>query len=262
MCFRLEIRRSAGHIIDAGRLSETFPCGGPAWFASVRLKTIPPDMKSAIVQFFLSFLICLAAASCRSSGEDPRFGVIPEMREFADCSIPVPCMIVTPETLGELPGPVLEEAEKHCGEPGTLVVVSGVRPRYFRLMREQGRLLLGSVEVNPSAGTVFLSVLNGLGEAAETIRSVQIENPEAARTWTLGVFVKRYPELAARLDELQPGDARFEEAEAAAQELLSRGSTRALLEKRTRGRDSAAMEDAIRAEQEQIGVIENILNAE
>ena len=219
-------------------------------------------MKSVIVPIILAFLLCLAAASCRSSWEDSRFGVIPEMLEFADCSIAVPCMIVTPETLGELPEPVLEAAEKHCGEPGTLVVVSGVRPRYFRLVREQGRLLLGSVEVNPSAGTVFLCVLSGLGDAAESILSVQIENPEAPRTWTLGVFVKRYPELAARLDELEPGDARLESAESAAQELLSRGSTRALLEKRAGGRSSTALEDAVRAEQEQIRVLEDLLNAE
>ena len=219
-------------------------------------------MKSAIVPILLAFLICLASASCRSSGEDVPFGVIPEMQEFADCSLAVPCMIVTPETLDELPEPVREAARKHCGEPGTRVVVSGVRPRYFRLVREQGRLLLGSLEVKPSAGTVFLSVLNGLGEAAETIRSVQIENPEAPRTWTLGVFVKRYPELAARLDALEPGDPRLEEAEAAAQELLSRGSTRVLLEKRAGGKSSAALEDAVRAEQEQIRVLEDILNAE
>ena len=219
-------------------------------------------MKSEIVPIILAFLICLASASCRSSGEEAQFGVIPEMQEFADCSLAVPCMIVTPETLGELPEPVLEAAEKHCGEPGTLVVVSGVRPRYFRLVREQGRLLLGSVEVNPSAGTVFLSVLSGLGEAAETIRSVSVENPEAPRTWTLGVFVKRYPELAARLDELEPGDPRLEAAEAAAQELLSRGSTRVLLEKRAGGQSSAALEDAVLAEQEQIRILENILNAE
>ena len=219
-------------------------------------------MKSAIVPIILAFLICLAFASCRTSGEDARFGVVPEMLEFADCSLPVPCMIVTPETLGELPAPVLEMAEKHCGEPGTLVVASGVRPRYFRLVREQGRLLLGSVEVNPSDGTVYLCVLSGLGEAAETIHSVRIENPETPRTWTLGVFVKRYPELAARLDELPPEDARFEAAETAAQELLRRGSTRALLEKRTAGQGTAALDDAVRAEQEQIAVIEDILSSE
>lgn len=219
-------------------------------------------MKSAIVPIIFAFFLCLASSACRSSGDTVQFGVIPEMQEFADCSLGVPCMIVTPETLGELPEPVLEAAEKHCGEPGTLVVVSGVRPRYFRLVREQGRLLLGSVEINPSAGTVFLSVLSGLGEAAETIRSVQVETPEAPRTWTLGVFVKRYPELAVRLDALEPADPRFEAAEAAAQELLSRGSTRTLLEKRAGGKNSDTLEDAVRAEQEQIHVLEDILNAE
>lgn len=217
-------------------------------------------MKSDIVLTILCFLLCLAAASCRSAGEDAEYGVIPEMLEFADCTLPVPCMIVTPETLGELPEPVLEAAEKHCGRPGTLVVVSGFRPRYFRLIREQGRLLLGSVEINPSAGTVYLCVLSGLGEVAETIRSVRIEKPDALEPWNLGVFVRRYPELAARLNDLPPGDGRLEAADSAARELLSRGSTRVMLEKRSAG-NTAALEKAIRAEQDQIGVLEDILNS-
>ncbi len=218
-------------------------------------------MRSDIVLTILSFLLCLAAASCRSAGEDAEYGVIPEMLEFADCTLPVPCMIVTPETLGELPEPVLEVAEKHCGNPGTLVVVSALRPRYFRLIREQGRLLLGSVEIAPSAGTVYLCVLSGLGDAAETIRSIRVENPDVLETWNLGVFVRRYPELAARLNELPPGDGRLEAAESAAQELLRRGSTRVLLEKRSAG-NSAALDEAKAAEQEQIEVLERILSTE
>ena len=218
-------------------------------------------MKSDIVLTILCFLLCLASASCRSAGEDTEYGVIPEMLEFADCTLPVPCMIVTPETLGELPEPVLEKAEKHCGNPGTLVVVSALRPRYFRLIREQGRLLLGSVEIAPSTGTVYLCVLSGLGDAAETIRSIRIENPDVLETWNLGVFVRRYPELAARLNDLPPGDGRLDAAESAAQELLRRGSTRVLLEKRSAG-NSAALDEAKAAEQEQIEVLENILSTE
>ena len=218
-------------------------------------------MKSDIVLTILCFLLCLASASCRSAGEDTEYGVIPEMLEFADCTLPVPCMIVTPETLGELPEPVLETAEKHCGNPGTLVVVSALRPRYFRLIREQGRLLLGSVEIAPSAGTVYLCVLSGLGDAAETIRSIRVENPDAIETWNLGVFIRRYPELAARLNDLPPGDGRLDAAESAAQKLLRRGSTRVMLEKRSAG-NTAALDEAIRAEQEEIGVLESILNPE
>ena len=217
-------------------------------------------MKSDIVLTILCFLLCLASASCRSAGEDAEYGVIPEMLEFADCTLPVPCMIVTPETLAELPEPVLEMAEKHCGSHGTLVVASALRPRYFRLIREQGRLLLGSVEIAPSAGTVYLCVLSGLGDAAETIRSIRVENPDALETWNLGVFIRRYPELSARLNDLPPGDERLEAAESAAQELLRRGSTRVMLEKRA-GENSAAMEAAVQAEQEQIGVLEDILNS-
>lgn len=217
-------------------------------------------MKSDIVLTILCFLLCLASASCRSAGEDAEYGVIPEMLEFADCTLPVPCMIVTPETLGELPEPVLEMAEKHCGSHGTLVVASALRPRYFRLIREQGRLLLGSVEIAPSARTVYLCVLSGLGDAAETIRSIRVENPDALETWNLGVFIRRYPELSARLNDLPPGDERLEAAESAAQELLRRGSTRVLLEKRSAG-NTAALDEAVRAEQEQIGVLEDILNS-
>ena len=218
-------------------------------------------MRSDIVLTILCFLLCLASASCRSAGEDAEYGVIPEMLEFADCTLPVPCMIVTPETLGELPEPVLEVAEKHCGSPGTLLVVSALRPRYFRLIREQGRLLLGSVEIAPSAGTVYLCVLSGLGDAAETIRSIRVENPDVLETWNLGVFVRRYPELAARLNDLPPRDGRLEAAESAAQELLRRGSTRVLLEKRSAG-NSAALDEAKAAEQEQIKLLESILSME
>ena len=217
-------------------------------------------MRSEIVLTTLCLLLCLASSACHSGGEDAEYGVVPEMLEFPDCTLSVPCMIVTPETLGEVPEPVLAAAEKHIGAPGTVVVVSGLRPRYFRFLRDQGRLLLGSVETGPSAGTVYLCVLSGLGEAAETVRSVLVENPEALEPWNLGVFARRYPGLAARLNELPPGDERLDAAESASRELLSRGSTRALLEKRG-GAKSAALEAAVQDEQEQIGVLEEILNS-
>ena len=205
-------------------------------------------------------MLCIVAVSCRSSsGTDHGPGGIPEYLEFEGCSIPEPCMIVTPETLGSLPAPLLETAEKHCGAPGTVVLVSEVRPRYLRLLRSQGLLLLGSVEVNPSHGIVFLSVLSGLGEAADSIRGVRIENPDSPDTWNLSVFARNYPELTARLNELLPGDVRLEAADPAARELLSRCSTRIMLEKKP-GTDAAALEEAVRAEQEQIGVLEAILN--
>ncbi len=209
----------------------------------------------------LCMTLCFVSASCRSSGGNAEFDVIPEMTEFEGCSLSVPCMVVTPENLDEVPEPVLEMARKHCGKAGTAVVLSSVRPRYFRLLREQRRLLLGSLEINPSRETVYLCVLSGLGEFADSVPDVRIENPNALETWNLGVFVRRYPELAARLNELPPGDGRIEAAEPAAQELLKRGSTRVLLEKSAGGNTSDALEEAKRAEQEQIGVLEDILNA-
>ena len=57
------------------------------------------------------------------------------------------------------------------------------------------------------------------------------------------------------------GDERLEAADSAARELLSRGSTRVLLEKRSAG-NTAALDEAKAAEQEQIGVLESILSME
>jgi len=219
-------------------------------------------MKSRLIFFLLCLMLSAVAVSCRSSsGTDTAPAGIPEYMEFADCSIPEPCMIVTPGTLDSIPAPIRETAEKHCGSPGTVVIVSGVRPRYLRLLRSQGLLLLGSAEMNPSHGTAFLCILSGLGEAADSIRAVRVENPDAPDVWNLGVFARRYPELTARLNELPPGDRRLEAAGPAARELLDRSSTRTMLEKKS-GTDAAALEEAVRAEQEQIGVLEAVLNGE
>ena len=216
-------------------------------------------MKNSLILSFFCAVLCFAAVSCRSSsGNSAEFGGIPEYLEFGDCVLSEPCTIVTPETLDSLPEPLLETARKHCGKSGTVVVVSSLRPRYFRLLRQQGLLLLGSVEVDPSHGTAFLCVLSGLGETAELIRSVRIENPESPEPWNLGVFAKRYPELTDRLNALNPEDERFEAAVSATRELLNRGSTRILLEKKAR-ENADALDDAVRAEQEQIGVLEDIL---
>jgi len=216
-------------------------------------------IKTAMSVLCLAFAV--VSASCRSDGEADGQKSIPEFCEIEGCSLSVPCMIVTPDTLGSLPGPVAEVAEKHCGKPGTVVVASSLRPRYLRLLREQGRLLLGSLEVNPSREIVYLCVLEGIGEAADSSLSIKVENPEAQAPWDLGVFVKRYPELAARLGELPPDDDRLVAAEPAARELLRRGSTRTLLEKQTAGAASDALEEARRSEQEQIAVLEDILNS-
>ena len=219
-------------------------------------------MKSRLVFFLFCLMLCTAVSCRSSSGTDAdRQGGIPEYMEFADCPVQEPCMIVTPETLDSIPEPIREAAEKHCGSPGTVVIVSGVRPRYLRLLRSQGLLLLGSAEIAPSHGTAFLCVLSGLGEAADSIRAVRVENPDSPETWNLGVFARHYPELTARLNELPPGDNRLEAADPAARELLNRNSTRTMLEKKP-GTDPAALAEAVRAEQEQIGVLESILNRE
>ena len=219
-------------------------------------------MKSSIVLFLLCLAVCAAAVSCRSSGaETAEYGGLSEFQEFAGCSLSVPCMLVTPETLADVPEPVREAAEKFSGKAGTVVAVSSLRPRYLRLIRRQGRLLLGSVEINPSTGTVYLCVLSGLGDAAETVRSIKVENPDDPDPWDLGVFLRRYPELAARLNELPPGDSRLEEASPAVRELLSRSSTRIMLEKRARKTDPSELAEARRAEAEQVAVLESILNS-
>ena len=169
-------------------------------------------------------------------------------------------MLVTPDTLGDLPDAVRGEAEKFLGKAGTVVAVSSLRPRYLRLIRQQGRLLLGSVEINPSTETVYLCVLSGIGDEAESVRSIQIENPDEPDPWDLGIFIRRYPDLSARLGALSPGDDRFEDAVPAARELLRRGSTRTMLEKHGRAKDAEALEEARQAEAEQIAVLERILD--
>ena len=217
-------------------------------------------MKSRIVLFILGLVSCAAAVSCRSSGAEAGSGGLAEFREF-EGSISAPCMLVTPETLDDVPETVREAAEKFSGKEGTVVVVSALRPRYLRLIRQQGRILLGSVELNPSTGTVYLCVLSGIGEAAETVRSIKVENPDHPDPWDLGVFIQRYPDLAARLNDLPPGDERLEAASPVVTDLLRRSSTRIMLEKRAGTKDSPALEEARRAEAEQVAVLENILNS-
>ena len=217
-------------------------------------------MRYSIVLFVFCLVSCAAAVSCRSSGAETEPGGLAEFREF-EGAMSAPCMLVTPETLDDVPETVRETAEKFSGKDGTVVVVSALRPRYLRLIRQQGRLLLGSVELNPSTGTVYLCVLSGIGDAAETVRSIKIENPEHPDPWDLGVFIQRYPDLAARLNNLLPGDERLEAASPAVTELLRRSSTRILLEKRTGTKDSPELEEARRAEAEQVTVLESILNS-
>ncbi len=144
---------------------------------------------------------------------------------------------------------------------GTVVVASSLRPRYVRLIRRQKRLLLGSDAPPSERNTVFLSVISGVGETSDAVRSIKIENPASPDPWDLGVFMKRYPELADRIFELSPDDERLEALVPAARELLSRGSTRIMLERHSRTKDQAALEAAARAEQEQIGVLEEILHS-
>ena len=211
---------------------------------------------------FLCLMLCVGSASCRSTAENDGSGGISEVLEIEDCVLAEPCVLVTPDMLDTLPEPVRKEAGKNCGEPGTVVVASNLRPRYVRLIRRQGRLLLGGVEEQPARNIVYLSVIAGLGEAADSIRSIKFENPESPDPWDLGVFMNRYPELADRINDLPPGDERFAVLEPAARELLKRGSTRVMLERHSRKNDPDALEAAIRAEQEQIGVLEEILRSE
>ena len=135
-----------------------------------------------------------------------------------------------------------------------------MRPRYFRLIRRQECLRLGSNDAPIERNTVFLSVIAGLGEAADSIRSIKVENPDSPEPWNLGVFIKRYPELADRIADLPPDDERLADLDPAARELLKLGSTRIMLERHSRTEDPAALEAAVRAEQEQIAVLEEILN--
>ena len=219
-------------------------------------------MKFNVILSIICLMFCIVSASCRSSAGDAGAGIVPEFLEIEGCSLPEDCMLVTPETLDSLPEPVFAEAKKHCGKPGVVVVVSSLRPRYLRLIRGQGRLLLGSVEIKSSRQVVYLCVMSGLGEAADSILSVEIENPDETLPWNLGIFISRYPELASSLGELPPGDERLNLAEPAARELLRRGSTRTMLEKHARGKDPAALEEAVQAEKEQIRVLEEILSSE
>ena len=218
-------------------------------------------MRSTILLPILCLMFCLGTASCRSAAESAESGGISEVLEIEDCELSVPYVLVTRDVLDTLPEPVRAEAEKYCGRYGTVVVASSLRPRYFRLIRRQERLLLGSVEIKSARKIVYLSVIDRLGETADSIRSIKLENPDSPDPWDLGVFIKRYPELADRIGALPPGDDRLAELEPAARELLRRGSTRIMLERHSREKDPAALETAAQAEREQIGVLEEILNS-
>ena len=219
-------------------------------------------MKTNAVPLIACLLFCLGAAACRSTAEADAEAVgLSEVLEIDDCVLSALCMHVTPDVLDTLPDPVRIEAEKHCGKKGTVVVASSLRPRYFRLIRGQQRLVLGSDETRPLRNAVFLSVIVNLGEAVDSIRSIKIENPDSPDPWDLGIFIRRYPELAGRIAELPPDDERLAELGPAARELLSRGSTKVMLERHSRREDPVALEAAVRAEQEQIGVLESILNS-
>ena len=218
-------------------------------------------MKSNVFLLIACLLICLGSASCRSTAAADAESVgLSEVLEIEECVLADPCVLVTPDVLDTLPDPVQTEARKYCGKTGTVVVASGLRPRYFRLIRSQRRLVLGSVETKPLRKSVFLSVIGNLGEVADSIRSIKIENPDSPDPWDLGIFIKRYPELAGRIADLPSDDERLAELGPAARELLSRGSTKAMLERHSRVSEPPALEAAVRAEQEQIGVLKDILN--
>ena len=219
-------------------------------------------MRSIVLLSLFCMMLCSGTVSCRSTADaDAETVVMSEVMEIADCVLNVPCMLVMPNTLETLPEAIRDEAKKYCGKPGVVVVASSLRPRYFRLVRRQECLLLGSVEIQSARKIVYLSVISGLGEEADTIRNVRIENPDSLEPWNLGVFMNRYPELADRLAELSPDDERLDSLRTAARELLSRGSTRIMLERHSRTKDPAALESAEQAEQEQIGVLEELLNS-
>lgn len=216
----------------------------------------------SVLCLILCLVFCFGSVSCRSTAEaDAESVCLSEVLEIEDCVLSVPYVQVTPEMLDTLPEALRNEAKKYCGRSGTVVVASNLRPRYFRLIRSQQRLVLGSVDVNPVRQSAFLSVISGLGEAADRIGSIKVENPDSPDPWDLGVFIRRYPDLADRIGGLPPGDARLDTLRPAARELLSRGSTKTMLERRAGTKDPAALEAAVRAEQEQIGVLEDILNS-
>lgn len=218
-------------------------------------------MKPNLILSILCLILCAGAVSCRSTEvSDAEPVVASEVMEIEDCVLSEAYMLVTPDTLGSLPEAVRAEAEKHCGRSGVVVVASSLRPRYFRLIGRQERLLLGSDESPVARNTAFLSVITGLGEAADSIRSIAVEKADSPEPWNLGVFMNRYPELADRIAELPPDDERLDSLRIAARELLSRGSTRIMLERHSRTKGPAALEAAAQAEQEQIRVLEDILN--
>ena len=207
-------------------------------------------------------MLCFGVVSCRSTAaEDAETVGASEVMEIPECVLSVPCVLVTPDVLDSLPESVRNEAKKFCGKPGVAVIASSMRPRYFRLIRRQERFLLGGVETKLTQNTVYLSIVSGLGDAADSIRSIALENPDSPDPWNLGVFIKRYPELADRIGGLPLGDERLAALDPAARELLKRGSTRVMLERHSREKDPAALEDAVQAEQEQIGALEDILNS-
>ena len=215
-----------------------------------------------LIPAFLFALFTLVSTSCRSTADEVEPACIPEFMEIDGCVFDRPCMLVTPDDLAELPEAIRSEAAKHCGKYGVAVVVSSLRPRYLRFLRSQGRLILGSVELNPSVKTAYLCVLSGLGDDADAIRSVSVENADAPDPWNLGVFVKRYPELAARLGEVRPDDPRRERLVSEAAELLSLGSTRTMLERHSKtARSDGRLQEAEEEERRQLEAIEAILSS-
>ncbi len=219
-------------------------------------------MRPTIFLSLFCLMLCFGAVSCRSTADaDAETVVMSEVMEIQDSVLDEPCVLVTADTLETLPEAVRDEARKYCGKPGLVVVASSLRPRYFRLVRRQECLLLGSVEIQSVQRIVYLSVISGLGEDADAIRSIRIENPDSLEPWNLGVFMKRYPELADRIAELPSDDERLDSLRPAARELLSRGSSRIMLERHSRTKAPAAIEAAVQAEQEQIGVLEEILSS-
>ena len=215
-----------------------------------------------LISVLLLASFALVSASCRSTADEVEPACIPEFMEIEDCAFDRPCLLVTPDELAELPEAIRAEAAKHCAKPGVAVVVSSLRPRYLRFLRSQGRLILGTVELNPSVKTSYLCVLSGLGDDAAAIRSVSVENAESPDPWNIGVFVKRYPELASRLGEVAPDDPRRERLASEAAKLLSLGSTRTMLERHsTSAQADGRLEEAEADERRQIDAIEAILSS-
>jgi len=215
-----------------------------------------------LIPALLFVLFTLVSVSCRSTADEVEPVCIPEFMEIDDCVFDLPCLLVTPDTLAELPDAIRAEAAKHCGRHGVAVVVSSLRPRYLRFLRSQGRLILGTVELNPSVKTAYLCVLSGLGDDADAIRSVSVENADSPDPWNLGVFVKRYPELAVRLGEVPPDDPRREQLVSEAAKLLSLGSSRTMLERHSKTAQSdGRLREAEEEERRQLEAVEAILSS-